>query len=306
MPGGAFTAREAYSVLRHVPHDELRLLGFAPEHSHPKDMILRNLLVCPPCARPAIYSSEGSRLRGQNDLTMRLLEILKRSHEVAAGLPDGVDWSTLDAPSDELLERVARLQYEVHMLMNNNARVPKPPGMGRNSSNASGKSLHERLKGKEGRVRGNLMGKRVDHSARCVITPDAYFDCDRVGVPYRHRQDAHRARDASTPTNMAALGARVRAGADERARRARHRAPHRRHGDRPDALRRPRAPRSCCARATWSSASSPTTTWSSSTGSRRSTCTACRRTACASCPATRSASRSWSRRRTTPTSTATR
>ena len=41
----------------------------------------------------------------------------------------------------------------------------------------------ERLKGKDGRVRGNLIGKRVNFSARTVITPDPLIDVDEVGVP---------------------------------------------------------------------------------------------------------------------------
>ena len=45
------------------------------------------------------------------------------------------------------------------------------------------KSIKQRLKSKEGRVRGNLMGKRVDFSARAVITPDSNLDIDQVGVP---------------------------------------------------------------------------------------------------------------------------
>lgn len=45
------------------------------------------------------------------------------------------------------------------------------------------KSVKQRLKGKEGRVRGNLMGKRVDFSARTVITPDPNLRIDQVGVP---------------------------------------------------------------------------------------------------------------------------
>ena len=40
------------------------------------------------------------------------------------------------------------------------------------------KSIRERLKGKEGRLRGNLMGKRVDFSARTVITPDPNLRLD--------------------------------------------------------------------------------------------------------------------------------
>ena len=45
------------------------------------------------------------------------------------------------------------------------------------------KSVKQRLKSKEGRVRGNLMGKRVDFSARAVITPDPNLEIDQVGVP---------------------------------------------------------------------------------------------------------------------------
>ena len=45
------------------------------------------------------------------------------------------------------------------------------------------KSVKQRLKGKEGRIRGNLMGKRVDFSARTVITPDPNLAIDQLGVP---------------------------------------------------------------------------------------------------------------------------
>lgn len=45
------------------------------------------------------------------------------------------------------------------------------------------KAIRARLKGKEGRLRGNLMGKRVDFSARTVITGDPNIDLDEVGVP---------------------------------------------------------------------------------------------------------------------------
>jgi hypothetical protein len=65
----------------------------------------------------------------------------------------------------------------------------------------------------QGRVRGNLMGKRVDFSARCVITPDAYFDCDRVGVPYEIAKGLT-VPETVNPTNIRALSHRVRLGAD--------------------------------------------------------------------------------------------
>ena len=47
------------------------------------------------------------------------------------------------------------------------------------------KSISERHKGKTGRVRGNLMGKRVDYSSRSVITPDARIGIQELGVPMK-------------------------------------------------------------------------------------------------------------------------
>jgi len=78
------------------------------------------------------------------------------------------------------------LQHHVTCLFDNTL-----PGMprARHSGGAGGvggkkiKSISERLKGKEGRVRGNLMGKRVDFSARSVITPDPSLQLNQLGVP---------------------------------------------------------------------------------------------------------------------------
>jgi DNA-directed RNA polymerase subunit A' len=58
-----------------------------------------------------------------------------------------------------------------------------PPAQQRNGRKL--KSIADRLKKKEGRIRGNLNGKRVDQSARSVITPDPYIGIDEVGVPVR-------------------------------------------------------------------------------------------------------------------------
>ena len=205
-----FTARETLSILKHIPSEDLKRLGFNPE-SHPKDMIIQNMVVPPPSSRPAIYSSEGSRSRGQNDLTIHLVEILKRSNDLESVLDE--PWKTATFTED-VSERLNRLQYEVFMIINNTTRIQKPQGMGRNSSNTRGKSLQCRLKGKEGRVRGNLMGKRVDFCARCVITPDAFFDCDRVGVPYSIAKRLTKPERVNA-SNVVALSKRVALGASD-------------------------------------------------------------------------------------------
>ena len=76
------------------------------------------------------------------------------------------------------------------------------------------KSLKARLKGKEGRIRGNLMGKRVDFSARTVITPDPNLALDQVGVPRSIAMTLTDPRDV-TPWNIERLQGLVDAGPNE-------------------------------------------------------------------------------------------
>jgi DNA-directed RNA polymerase II subunit RPB1 len=144
-----FTAREALSILTHMTDEDVALLGLDPKTSHPKHMVLTTLVVPPPCTRPAIYSSEGSRSRGQNDLTIKFLEILKRSHELRNAV-QGAPWRDV-VVTDDVAERLARLQYEVFTLVNNNVRGHVPTGRGVSTV----KSLTDRLKGKEVRARSN-------------------------------------------------------------------------------------------------------------------------------------------------------
>ena len=203
-----FTAIDALSILGGIPDSDAVILGFGG--SHPRDLIVQNLLVPPPIARPSITSSEGSRTRGQDDITLRLQEINKRSidlRSLLAALPPSADPlqiidrllddvlpSALDLAKtqrplatstplpSEICEKWIRLQCEVFGYMNSNgAQARRAIGTGRGAS--SGKCLASRIRGKDGRVRGNLSGKRVNFSARSVITPDPTLDLDQVGVP---------------------------------------------------------------------------------------------------------------------------
>ena len=143
-------------------------------------MKLQNVLVPPPVARPAIMASEGSRSRGQDDLTHKLQDINKRSLELLAFMEDK-HWSQSHV-TVEMVEKINKVQFEVFTYMNNNIRGQKQSTQ---RSGAPTKSITDRLRGKDGRIRGNLMGKRVDFSARSVITPDAVMDIDQVGIPHK-------------------------------------------------------------------------------------------------------------------------
>ena len=72
------------------------------------------------------------------------------------------------------------LQYHIATLVDNEL-----PGIAQavHRSGRALKAIRQRLKGKDGRIRNNLMGKRVDFSARSVITPDPNIELDQLGVP---------------------------------------------------------------------------------------------------------------------------
>jgi DNA-directed RNA polymerase II subunit RPB1 len=177
--GRVFTSIEAASILDHIPDEDCELMGLDSARSHPRNTVLDVVLCPPPISRPAIMQSTGSRVRGQDDLTHTLQAILKRSIELRTHI-GAAKWERYMQPTPEIVERMGRLQAEVFSLVNNSVRGQ------RQSTQRSGapiKSVTCRLKGKEGRIRGNLMGKRVDFSARSVITPDSIQVCDSSHPP---------------------------------------------------------------------------------------------------------------------------
>jgi DNA-directed RNA polymerase II subunit RPB1 len=165
------TAEKAYNILKHISDEDADILGFSREQSRPDWMIVTILPVPPPHVRPSIMMDATSR--GEDDLTHKLGDIVKANNALKRLEREG-------APAHALNEQLQLLQYHVATYMNNEI-----PGLPR-SLQRSGrplKSISQRLKGKEGRIRGNLMGKRVDFSARTVITPDPNIRLDEVGVP---------------------------------------------------------------------------------------------------------------------------
>ena len=175
-----FTSTEVNDILRHISDDVAELLGFSKGSTRPEQFVLTHLCVPPPIIRPSITMSEHSRARGQDDLTMKLCDIVKANTVVknvlereALAIPQvGLSVAAQQAVTD--------LAFHVSTFMNNELRGQRP-SMQR--SGLPSKSLTSRLKGKEGRIRGSLMGKRVNFSARSVVSPDSQMAIDQVGVP---------------------------------------------------------------------------------------------------------------------------
>lgn len=175
-----FTSIDAYNILKHMDPEDVKLFGFDPLKMHPKNLMITVLFVPPPVIRPSVVASEGSKSRGQNDLTRKLLEIVKQCHTLEGYLRENP--KLFDNPTREVQYAVTELQYHVVTYMSNPVRRLKVAAV---RSGAAIKGLLQRIKGKGGRVRGNLTGKRVDFSSRTVVSPDPNLDIDEVGVPLR-------------------------------------------------------------------------------------------------------------------------
>jgi len=157
------------SVLKHLeklPEDVLKTVDLA----HPKDMILTVLPIPPPSVRPAIM--QGGKVRGEDDLTYRLIQIMRANDKLKKTISDKrPDHIIID--SKELLQN-AVTGYINHTKVGNSKRK---------ASKREYTSLQVRLQGKEGRVRGNMMGKRCDFTGRSVITGDDHLKMNEVGIP---------------------------------------------------------------------------------------------------------------------------
>ncbi len=145
-------------------------MGFIPGKSDPAWLILTVFPVPPPPVRPTV--SFGTD-RSEDDLTAKLLDLLKANLTLKQQLQMG-------SGKHVCQEFANLLQYHIYTLCDNNIQsLPQATTKSRKPI----KSIRERLKGKEGRLRGHLMGKRVDFSARTVIGGDPMLDIDQVGVP---------------------------------------------------------------------------------------------------------------------------
>lgn len=157
--------------LERISNEDLELFGFNPVVARPEWMILQVLPVPPVYVRPSITLESG--IRSEDDLTHKLVDIIRINQRLKENMEAG-------APTLIIQDLSELLQYHVTTYFNNEASGIPPA---RHRSGRALKTLSQRLKGKEGRFRSNLSGKRVDFSARTVISPDPNLDISEVGVP---------------------------------------------------------------------------------------------------------------------------
>ncbi len=158
--------------LANVRDDDLELLGINAKTLRPEWAVLTLLLVPSVTVRPSITLESGER--SEDDLTHKLSDIIRANQRL---------WENLNAGAPEVIieDLWDLLQYHITTFFDNSiARIPPA----RHRSGQPLKTITERIKGKEGRIRKNLAGKRVNFSARTVISPDPYLKINEVGVPF--------------------------------------------------------------------------------------------------------------------------
>ncbi len=154
-----------------ISNEDVRALGIDPEASRPEWMVLTVLAVPPVTVRPSITLESGEK--SEDDLTHKLVDIIRINQKLEANINAG-------APQLIIEDLWQLLQYHITTFFDNEtANIPPA----RHRSGRPLKTLAQRLKGKEGRFRYNLSGKRVNFSARTVISPDPRISLGEVGVP---------------------------------------------------------------------------------------------------------------------------
>jgi DNA-directed RNA polymerase II subunit RPB1 len=169
------TPQFVYDMLKAVSNEDCKIMGLDPDKSRPEDMIIVNFPVPPVQVRPSIKMEILSSQTLDDDLTHKLVDIIKSNENLKNTKGEGSLSKSASVNDDFML-----LQFHVATFFANDI-LGLPRSQQKNKKPT--KSLSERLKGKEGRVRGNLMGKRVDMSGRTVITSDPNIALNEVGLP---------------------------------------------------------------------------------------------------------------------------
>jgi DNA-directed RNA polymerase subunit A' len=167
------TPKDVRERLERIPDEDLITLGLDPSTCRPEWMVLTALAVPPVTVRPSITLDSGDR--SEDDLTHKLVDVLRINQRLRENRDAGAPQLIVDDLSE-------LLQYHVTTYFDNQTSGIPPA---RHRSGRPLKTLSQRLKGKEGRFRSNLSGKRVNFSARTVISPDPLLSINDVGVPIK-------------------------------------------------------------------------------------------------------------------------
>jgi len=167
------TAEYVKTLFEKISDEDCNLLGLSSVWCRPEWLICSVFPVPPPAMRPTVKQGDSQRM--DDDLTHKLSEIVKYNNSLKSKINSFARKEIID-------DWYNMVVYHIITFIDNEQQ-----GISQ-ATHRSGrpiKSIRQRLKGKEGRLRSNLMGKRVDFSARSVITPDPNIDLDQLGIPIK-------------------------------------------------------------------------------------------------------------------------
>ena len=161
------------TIFKRISDEDVEFMGFSPMFSRPEWMICQVLYVPPPSVRPSV--KHDAQQRSEDDLSHILVSILKTNKYLQDKIQN-------NAPENIIDDMTTVLQYYVATQIDN--KIPGVASVAQRSGRPL-KSIKDRLNGKSGRMRGNLMAKRVDFSARSVITADPNISIRELGIPMK-------------------------------------------------------------------------------------------------------------------------
>ncbi|KAJ3036140.1 hypothetical protein HDV00_003052 [Rhizophlyctis rosea] len=168
-----FTPLSVLRLFERISNEDCELMGLDPARGRPELFLWNAIPVPPVCLRPSVGQENATN---EDDITVLLSEIVEINTKMKELMMIGTQASML-------LEHWDYLQLQCAMYVT--ADLPGvPPHMQGNLPKIK-RGFCQRLKGKFGRFRGNLSGKRVDFSGRTVISPDPNLRIDQVAVPER-------------------------------------------------------------------------------------------------------------------------
>jgi len=162
---------EIRARLEKISDSDLKVFGFNAKSIRPEWMVMTVLAIPPVTMRPSITLESGER--SEDDLTHKLGDVVRINQRLFENINAG-------APEVIIEDLWDLLQYHITTYFDN-AVTQIPPA--RHRSGQVLKTLTDRIKSKEGRIRHNLAGKRTNFSARTVVSPDPMLKINEVGVP---------------------------------------------------------------------------------------------------------------------------
>ena len=167
------TPETVLKIFKRISDEDVTFMGFSPVWSRPDWMVCQVLAVPPPAVRPSV--KHDAQQRSEDDLTHILVNILKTNKTLLEKIQNNAPEQTID-------NWTMVLQYNIATLVDNKLSGASPAAQ---RSGRPFKSIKDRINGKGGRMRSNLMAKRVDFSARSVITADPNISIRELGIPLK-------------------------------------------------------------------------------------------------------------------------